>query len=157
MGKMNELSQVIARVNELHEGYFQCSDAEQEARTAEYQTVLQPALLAAYGEDASCYMVDPWMAECFSDLYKDRNGIRPRDFSYKYMAEWMANIPPLEDSDELFADDEEVDGDRFDPDISKWGEDEDDFEARVRDYEDVYGVSGMGQALKFNGNLLEGY
>ncbi len=154
MGKMNELSQVVARINELYEGYFQCSDAEQEARTAEYKNVLQPALLAAYGENAYCHMVDPWQAETYSELYKDRNGFRPREHSYKTMAAWMANIPPLEDSDELFADEEN--GDRFDPDISKWDEADDDFEARVRDYEDVYGVPAMGQALKFAG-MLDGY
>ena len=157
MGKMNELSLVVDRVNEITRGFFGKSEQEQEVLRTEYRNVLQPALLAAYGEDAYCHMVDPWMAETFSDLYKDRNGIRPRGFSYKYMAEWMANIPPLEDGDEIYADDEdEVDGDRFDPDISQWGKDEDEIAAAARDFEEVYGVSAMGQALKFHG-MVEGY
>lgn len=151
MGQMNALSLVEQRINELHAGYFQCSDAEQEARTSEYKEVLQPALLAAYGEDAPAHTVDPWMADCYSDLYKDRNGFRPRGHSYKAMASWMANIPPLEDGDELFDDGE--DGDRFDPDITKWVlDDEHDEVARAaREFEELYGVSAMGQALKFHG------
>lgn len=157
MGKMNELSQIVARVNEVTEGFFRCSEAEQEARRTEYRTILQPALLAAYGEDAPGHTVDPWMADTYSDLYKDRNGSRPRGHSYKYMAAWMANIPPLEDGDDIFADDEdEAEGDRFDPDISKWGSDEDEVAAAARDFEEVYGVSAMGQALKFHG-MVEGY
>jgi hypothetical protein len=154
MGKMNELSIVVDRISELTEGFFRCSDAEQTARTAEYKTVLQPALLAAYGAEAPGHLVDPWMADSYSDLYKDRYNVRPREYSYATMKAFMDNVPPLED----FLDDEEdeVDGDRFDPDISKWAAEEDDLDARIREYEDVYGVSAMGQALKFSG-MLEGY
>jgi len=177
MGKMNELSQVVARVNEVTEGFFRCSEAEQEARRTEYRTVLQPALLAAYGEDAPGHMVDPWMADTYSDLYKDRYGCRPREYSYRTMKSFMDNIPPLEDfldeEDEMDGieraqleaafpsltggeQDDEDEGDRFDPDITKWVSDEDEVAAAARDFEEVYGVSAMGQALKFHG-MVEGY
>jgi hypothetical protein len=143
MGKMRDLFTLEQRVAEISEGFFQASEAEQEARRAEYCNELQPLLLKAYGEDALGIKVDPWMAESYSELYKDRYGSRPRGHSYRYMAAWMENVPPLEDFEEEY-----VEGDRFDPDISTWGSEEDTLE-RVADYEAVYGVSAMGQAMKF--------
>lgn len=147
MGRMAELFTVEQRVSEITERFWDADEAEQAILRKEYREVLQPALLAAYGPYESCFMVDPWMAETFSDLYKDRNGIRPRSFNYRAMVEWMSNIPPLEE--------DEPEGDRFDPDITKWVDDEDEFAAQVRDFEEVYGVSAMGQALRFNGMLKD--
>jgi hypothetical protein len=145
MGKMNALFTLEQRVAELTTGFFQCSEQEQVARAQEYTTELQPALLAAYGEDGPAHKVDPWMFDTYSDLYKDRNGVRPRGDNYRTMATWMANISPLPPLD----DEEEVDGDRFDPDISGWEAEDDDLAIRVRDFEDVYGVSALGQAMQF--------
>jgi hypothetical protein len=147
MGRMSELFTVEQRVSEITERFWDADEAEQAVLRAEYREVLQPALLAAYGPNESCFIVDPWTAETFSDLYKDRNGFRPRSFNYRAMMDWMANIPPLEDED------------RFDPDITKWDdadEDEEDVMERAADFEQVYGVSAMGQALRFNG-MLDGY
>lgn len=150
MGKMNALSLVEARVAVVTERFWDADEAEQAVLRAEYRTELQPALLAAYGETGPVEQVDPWMAETYSELYKDRCGFRPSGHSYRYVADWMANIPPLES-------DEEVDGDRFDPDITKWVlDDEHDAVAEAaREFEDVYGVSGMGQALRFHGILKD--
>ena len=67
----------------------------------------------------------------------------------------MDNIPPLDD--DRFDPDisewgsEEDDG-RFDPDISEWGSEADDaIIEQVRDYEIVHGVSAMGQACSHFG------
>lgn len=148
MGKMNALSMINDQIVELTEGFFQCSEAEQERRRVLYREQLQPELLEMYGPESPAHLVDPWMADTYSDLYKDRYNMRPRGHSYATMKRFMDNIPPLED----FIDDEDdVEGDRFDPDISQWGADEstEDQLMRVRDFEEVYGVSAMGQAMKF--------
>lgn len=168
MGKMNELSMLNARVEELFTGYFLCEPDEQGRRTDEYREVLQPSLLAIYGVDADAPVVDPWMFDVYSDLYKDRYNIRPRGHSYRTMMTFMDNIPPLEDFEEEELEDE---GDRFDPDISKWaGEDDEeikpmdlvikpdaDFEARLKDFEDVYGVPAFSQAINFSVAEMENY
>ena len=145
MSKMSALEILEQRVTEVTDKFWDVSEAEQEILRKEYRTVLQPALLAAYGEDASGFRVDPWTGEVFSDLYKDRNGFRPSNVSYRTMMEWMANIPPLEEDEDV------AQGDRFDPDISQWEDAAraDDAETRARDFEEVYGVSAMGQAMHF--------
>lgn len=146
MGKMNALSMINDQIVELTEGFYQCSEAEQERRRALYHEI-QPELLALLGEDAPAHSVDPWMADVYTDLYKDRYNIRPRGHTYATMKSFMDNIPPLED----FNDEDEGEGDRFDPDISQWADDEttEDQLMRVRDFEEVYGVSAMGQAMRF--------
>ena len=145
---MSELALAQSRMKELTENFFRCSEAEQETRREEYRQIV-PVLLALLGEDAPGHSVDPWTADAYSDLYKDRYNHRPREYSYRTMMAFMNDIPPLED----FMDDE--DEDRFDPDISAWDEDEHETEhdnnllERVRDYEEVYGVSVIGQAMRF--------
>ena len=127
-----------ARAVEMFVGYFQKSEADQEAMTAEYKDVIQPALLAHYGADACATVVDPWMAETYSDLYKDRYGFRPRGHSYATMKAFMDNIPPLED----FIEDEAEQKARFEAMIDSYYSFDARTEEELRDFEDVYGVSG---------------
>lgn len=137
------IAAIEARSVELFRAYFQLSDAQQEAATVEYTTVLQPALLAHYGPDALATVVDPWAADTYSDLYKDRNGFRPRGHSYATMKAFMDNIPPLEDDA-----DEPHDGEEDDRQaelaqmIDAYYSFDDQTEADLRDFEEVYGVSG---------------
>ncbi len=131
-----EIAALEARASELYDGYFLKSEAEQTAMTEEYKNVIQPALLAHYGADALATLVDPWMAETYSDLYKDRAGFRPRGHSYATMKDFMDNIPPLEE-------DEPEDRDaRLEAMIDTYYSFDDTTEAELRDFEDVYGVSG---------------
>jgi hypothetical protein len=151
MSKMAEVFTAEQRVAELTKDFFRDSEEGQELRREEYKQIV-PILLAYYGEEGLGFKVDPWMAETYNELYKDRYNVRPREYSYRTMMAFMNNIPPLED----FLDDEddafEEEGDRFDPDISGWGSEADDVAdvaMRARDFEEVYGVSAMGQAMRF--------
>ena len=133
---MTDIAALEARASDMYIGYFRKSEAEQTAMTEEYKTVIQPALLAHYGADALATQVDPWMAETYSDLYKDRAGFRPRGHSYATMKSFMDNIPPLEE-------DEPEDRDaRLEALIDTYYSFDDATEADLRDFEDVYGVSG---------------
>lgn len=131
---------VEARSLELYQGYFQLSDAQQVAATTEYQTVLQPALLAHYGPDALASVVDPWMASAYSDMYKDRNGFRPRGHSYATMKSFMDNVPPLEEDNDEGPDAELAA--LTDQMSDAYYSFDNHTEAELRDFEDVYGVSG---------------
>lgn len=126
-----------ARAVEMFNGYFSKSEDEQNAMTAEYQTVIQPALLAHYGAAELASIVDPWMFDAYTDLYKDRNGFRPRGHSYAAMKSYMDNLPPLEDDCDDVSEDDDL-GTKIDAYYS--------FDSRteeeLRDYQDVYGVSG---------------
>lgn len=134
---MTDIAALEARASDMYIGYFRKSEAEQTAMTEEYKTVIQPALLAHYGADALATLVDPWMAETYSDLYKDRAGFRPRGHSYATMKSFMDNIPPLEDEDEP----EDRDA-RLEALIDTYYSFDNQTEADLRDFEDVYGVSG---------------
>lgn len=129
-----------ARAAEMFSGYFQKPEAEQDAMTAEYKNVIQPALLAHYGADALGNVVDPWMAETYSDLYKDRYGFRPRGHSYAVMKAFMDNIPPLVDDNEDEAEAEEQA--RLEAMTDSYYSLDARTEEELRDFEDVYGVSG---------------
>lgn len=140
------IAAVEARAVELFRGYFQLSEAQQDAATVEYKTVLQPALLAHYGPDALATVVDPWSADVYSDLYKDRNGFRPRGHSYTTMKAFMDNVPPLEDdADEVHFPHDGEEEDRQ-AELAQMTDAyysfDDQTEADLRDFEDVYGVSG---------------
>jgi hypothetical protein len=140
MGKMNALSMIQDQIAELSDGFYMCSTEEQETRRVIYDQV-QKELLEMYGENAQANLVDPWMFDIYSDLYKDRYNVRPRGHTYATMKAFMDNIPPLEDEE----DDEEND-DRFDPDIEQWEADLWEDEA-VRDFEEVHGVSISHEAV----------
>ena len=133
---MTDIAALEARAADMYTNYFRKSEAEQTAMTEEYKTVIQPALLAHYGADALATQVDPWTAEVYSDLYKDRAGFRPRGHSYATMKSFMDSIPPLEE-------DEPEDRDaRLEALIDTYYSFDDATEADLRDFEDVYGVSG---------------
>lgn len=41
---------------------------------------------------------DPWSFQTYSDLYKDRNGFRPRGrITGAEVREWLENLPPLDE------------------------------------------------------------
>ena len=140
------IAAVEARSVELFRAYFQLSEEQQTAATDEYKTVLQPALLAHYGPDALATVVDPWSADVYSDLYKDRNGFRPRGHSYATMKEFMDNVPPLEDdADEVHFPHDGEEEDRQ-AELAQMTDAyysfDDQTEVELREFEDVYGVSG---------------
>lgn len=142
MGKMSEVFTAQQRVSELATKVV-LSEAEQ----ADYgQSVA--TLLAYYGPNADASLIDPALADEYAEAFEALKGWRPKEFSYVTAAQFIAAVHNRADGDA----DPELEEDRFDPDITDWlnvpSDEEADFHARVRDYEDVFGVSAFGDAMR---------
>jgi hypothetical protein len=120
MSKMSEVFIAQERMAELVESFYHCSEEEQLAMSKEMNEDLIPVLLAYHGPSAPAHTIDPLMADCYGDLYKDRYYVRPRGHSYATMKAFMDNVPPLEDEDDEdrvapYEQEAPEDEDRFDP------------------------------------------
>jgi hypothetical protein len=63
---------------------------ERDAIVEEYDAIVE-LLLATLGENTHCSKIDIEMFSLFSDLYKDRTGVRPRGelWSYARVKAWL--------------------------------------------------------------------
>jgi hypothetical protein len=126
------------RINFLSDAIWHMDEPAAIEAREEYKQYVQKNI-QLFSVDAPAGMIDPWMADTYSDLYKDRYGFRPRGHSYLSMKQWMDNIPPLyhDDDDDLWVE-EYNPSDRDESEI-----------IRALDFKDVYGISVMDQAMKF--------
>jgi hypothetical protein len=140
MSKMSEVAAAKDRMAEIDAvDFWSLSDEAQDTLRGEYLQV-RNVLLAFYGRDADCALIDPWACESFSDLYKDETGIRPRGvFSYATVHALIAKtqVDPAEAEQREAG----VEGDRFDPDLESLPDDDDTVDYAAIDFQDKYGSS----------------
>ena len=89
-----EVEVLCAAMLSLGEDVFQFMDADNHEDRMEYfgrvgaYHRLQKAVEETYPEELG-HLTDPWTAETFSEIYKDRNGFRPSNYTAKEMREWL--------------------------------------------------------------------
>lgn len=134
-----DIDAIHAQQIELGQAIWDMNETDARIASLEYGMLVGQRLVHL-GPNVDAHLIDPWMADTYSDLYKDRYGTRPRGHSYATMKAWMDNIPPLEPQDDEL-------------DIADWeinpSDVDDSTMIKLLDFQEVYGISAMSQAMKF--------